>query len=145
VLATDFDPRFLLTIRLPNLEAQQHDIVRDGLPRSSFDLIHMRLLLAHVLQREFALDKMIAALKPGGWILAEEMDFTAMAAEPTVDAERGRLFDRLAEAHRRVTSARGFDQFFGRRLFSPTDGGCLGPPPARWLSKLPGQAAAERR
>jgi len=74
VLATDVDPRFLRTVRLPNLEVRRHDIAIDPLPRAAFDLIHTRLVLMHLPRREEALARMISALKPGGWLVVEELD-----------------------------------------------------------------------
>ena len=72
VLATDIDTRFLDGLRLPNLEVRRHDIGTEPLPVDTFDLVHCRLVLEHVPQREAALAWMAAALKPGGWLVAEE-------------------------------------------------------------------------
>jgi SAM-dependent methyltransferase len=48
--------------------------VADPLPARSFDLIHERLVLFHVPAREQALERMVSALKPGGWIVIEAFD-----------------------------------------------------------------------
>jgi hypothetical protein len=40
----------------------RHDIARDPLPNRAFDLIHARLVLIHVLERERALERMAEAL-----------------------------------------------------------------------------------
>ena len=45
----------------------------DALPETAFDLIHARAVLTFVPERGAALQRMIAALKPGGWLLIEEM------------------------------------------------------------------------
>jgi len=37
--------------------------------------IHLRLLLAWLSDPDAALRRLTAALKPGGWLVAEEMDF----------------------------------------------------------------------
>jgi len=42
----------------------------------------MRLLLAWLPHPALALRRLIAALKPGGWIVAEEMDFGSVAPDP---------------------------------------------------------------
>jgi SAM-dependent methyltransferase len=118
VVATDIDPRHLRPLESRGCDVLEHDIQRDKLPADSFDLIHMRLLLAHLHDHERALDHIIGALKPGGWLVAEEMDFSMLSAEPHVDVDRRRIFGRLVEAHHRITGARGFQPFFGRRLFS---------------------------
>jgi SAM-dependent methyltransferase len=74
VLATDIDPRFLERLELANIEVRCHNIATDPLPESTFDLVHSRLVLGHVPEREQAPVRMAAALKPGGWLLAEEFD-----------------------------------------------------------------------
>src|SRR5262249_38742099 len=76
VLATDIDPRFLESLQRANLEARRHNIAVDPLPEAAFDLIHARLVLMHLPERDIALARMIAALKPGGWLLEEEYDTT---------------------------------------------------------------------
>jgi len=73
VLVTDIDTRFLEQLRLPNLEVRQHNIVTDPLPERAFDLVHARLVLAHVPERNMALRKLISVLRPGGWVLLEEL------------------------------------------------------------------------
>src|SRR5215469_14703965 len=66
VLATDIDTRFLETPGSRNLEVRRHDIAVDPLPQGTFDLVHSRLVLLHVPQREQALASMISGLKTGG-------------------------------------------------------------------------------
>src|SRR5439155_10164577 len=73
VLVTDIDTRFLEQLRLPNLEVRQHNIVTDPLPERAFDLVRARLVLAHVPERNMALRKLISVLRPGGWVLLEEL------------------------------------------------------------------------
>jgi ubiquinone/menaquinone biosynthesis C-methylase UbiE len=75
VVGTDIDPRFLEEIREPNFEAWKHDITVDRLPTGEFDLVHTRWVLQHLADPEPAIDRMIAALRPGGWLLIEGMDF----------------------------------------------------------------------
>ena len=75
VVGTDIDPRFLEEIREPNFEAWKHDIAVDDLPTGEFDLVHTRWVLQHLEDPEAAIRRMIAALRPGGWLLVEEMDF----------------------------------------------------------------------
>jgi len=78
------DPRFLETLRHPNIEVLRHNIVADPLPEASFDLVHTRLVLLHIPQREQALERMIAALKPDGWLVVEEYDSASMPPDPAV-------------------------------------------------------------
>src|SRR4051794_21337233 len=72
VLATDIDTRFVGELTYPNLDVRRHDITTDDVPESEFDLVHARLLLEHLPAHALALSKLVAALKPGGWLLVED-------------------------------------------------------------------------
>jgi SAM-dependent methyltransferase len=116
VLVTDIDPRFLESLQIPNLEVRRHDIVVDPLPEGTFDLVHSRLVLLHLPEREKALARMIAALKPGGWLVDEEFDATSML--PNSDANPGEVLLKTHIAMRQVMKDRGVDDgYFARRLF----------------------------
>ena len=52
VLATDVDPRFLEPLSAPNVEVLKHNIVTDPLPHATFDLIHARLVLIRLPERQ---------------------------------------------------------------------------------------------
>ena len=52
VVATDIELRFLGRISAPNLEVRQHDILKDDLETSHYDLVHCRLLLMHLAEPE---------------------------------------------------------------------------------------------
>jgi ubiquinone/menaquinone biosynthesis C-methylase UbiE len=94
VLVTDIDPRHLDALAeagWPNVEVQRHDVGQDPLPAATFDLVHARLVLIHVPQREAALARLVAALKPGGWIVVEDFDpvsSTVVFRQPTWKATR---------------------------------------------------------
>jgi SAM-dependent methyltransferase len=75
VTATDIDIRFLQEIHEDNFEAISHDITTEDLPKGKFHLVHMRWLLHHLPQPERVIERMIAAIRPGGWLLLEEVDF----------------------------------------------------------------------
>src|SRR5689334_6589116 len=74
VLCTDLDPRHIAPSGLANLHVVRHDVVRDPLPEGKFDLAHARLVLLHIPERAAVLAKLIAALKPGGWLVIEDFD-----------------------------------------------------------------------
>jgi SAM-dependent methyltransferase len=83
VLAVDLDARFLLDAAGPTLEVRQQDIVAQPPPEKAFDFVHARLLLYHLQAREKVLEQFVASLKPGGWILLEEMEtFSALQNAP---------------------------------------------------------------
>jgi ubiquinone/menaquinone biosynthesis C-methylase UbiE len=118
VLATDLSTRFLETLDRPNLQALRHDIVRDPLPVADFDLAHTRLVLAHLSDRTAGLDRIVAALKPGGWLLVEEMDFVSVALDSSTDPATAALFEKALTAHHQVMRAHSMDPFYGRSAFS---------------------------
>jgi SAM-dependent methyltransferase len=115
VLATDIDPRFLHPPARPNLEVQRHDISVDSLPESAFDLVHSRLVLLHVPQRHEAMARMVRALKPGGWIVAEEFDSVSMAPPASLCPSEVQLQTQVALLQ--LLEDHGVDRLYGRRLF----------------------------
>jgi ubiquinone/menaquinone biosynthesis C-methylase UbiE len=102
VLVTDIDPRFLVesaSLDQPTIEIQRHDIVADPLPAQTFDLIHARLVLFHLPAREQALQRMMTALKPGGWLVLDEFDRTRIdLSYPTTDAAAAALYQKMFAA-----------------------------------------------
>jgi ubiquinone/menaquinone biosynthesis C-methylase UbiE len=120
VLATDIDPRFLDSTKLPNMEVGCHDIVADELPEAAFDLAHCRLVLLHLSERENALRRMISALKPGGWLLAEEFDSASLPADPGVNPAE--VLSGAQVAMTRLLDDRGADRRYGRLLLGQLQG-----------------------
>ena len=114
VLATDIEPCFLQSLAFNNLEIRRHDIRIDELPEFEFDLAHTRLLLHHLLGRERALQRIISAIKPGGWIVVEEFD--ALSTLPNPDAIAGEEDLPILRAGYQALAARGVDLHYGRRL-----------------------------
>ncbi|MFF9364806.1 methyltransferase domain-containing protein [Streptomyces griseoluteus] len=117
VLATDIDTSRLETVAGPPVEVRTHDVGAEEPPGRGFDLVHARLVLVHVPDRERALHSMIEALRPGGLLLIEDAD---PALQPlTCPDEHGpeeRLANRLRQGFRRLLAERGADLSYGRRL-----------------------------
>lgn len=122
VLVTDIDPRHLSAVAAlgyPQLTIQQHDIGADPLPEQAFDLAHARLVLMHVPTREQALRKLVAALKPGGWLVVEDFDPTFIdRAFPIQDAAAAAMYQKMFAALRRLMAARGEIAGWGRQLYA---------------------------
>src|SRR2546428_13184403 len=85
VLATDLETTFLEKLPYANIVVRRHDIVTDDFPEGQFDLVHARWVLHWLPARKQVLTRMIAALRPHGWLLVEEPDavtlFHACASE----------------------------------------------------------------
>jgi SAM-dependent methyltransferase len=112
VVALDIDTRFLAPLAAPQLETVALDVTEQPLPRGEFDLVHARLLLEHFPARGDVLSNMIAATKPGGWVLVEDLDWaTAMVLDPPSDVHR-----RVASAIRSLLCRHGYDPHYGRSL-----------------------------
>jgi 2-polyprenyl-3-methyl-5-hydroxy-6-metoxy-1,4-benzoquinol methylase len=114
VIATDIDTRFLQEEKAPNLEVWRHDITCDPLPKHAFDLIHTRMMLIHLPERDEVLRRLAAALKPGGWLLAEEFDGLSLLADPTISP--GEVVSKTHHAMQRLNKDRGVDGRYGRLL-----------------------------
>ncbi len=117
VVATDIDTSRLVQAARPPIEVRVHDVGRDEAPGEGFDLVHARLVLVHVPDRERALRSMIDALRPGGRLLVEDAD---PALQPLLcPDEHGpeqQLANRLRHGFRTLLAERGADLSYGRRL-----------------------------
>lgn len=116
VVVTDIDTRFLETLKLPNLEVRRHNVARDPLPEAAFDLVHARLVLVHLPDREKVLERLVAALKPGGWLVDEEFDSLSLPPDPA--ASPGEILLKTHVAMTRLMADRGFERRYGRLLFA---------------------------
>jgi SAM-dependent methyltransferase len=130
VVATDLDPRFLDGHGRANLDVRKHDIVTDPLEEAAFDLAHARAVLEHIPDRQRALERMISAVRPGGWLVLEAIDFggvmAAAMAHYTDPPERAPLYERTVRAIEAVFAAAGGDANFGARLVRTlTDAGLV--------------------
>lgn len=79
VLATDIDVSSLPDTAdspVPErpYEVRRHDVAAEPPPPEGFDLVHARLVLVHVPDRDAALAAMARAVRPGGWLFVEDAD-----------------------------------------------------------------------
>lgn len=116
VVATDIDTHFLQGSRSANLEVWHHDITRDPLPEGAFDLVHTRMMLIHIPERDRVLERLTRALKPGGWLVAEEFDALSLCADPAVSP--GEVPLNTHAAMQRLNKDRGVDGRYGRLLMA---------------------------
>jgi SAM-dependent methyltransferase len=116
VLATDIDTSWLGGGDT-GYAVRRHDVGSEQPPAGCFDLVHARLVLVHVPQRDRALVAMVGALKPGGWLLLEEAD---PALQPLVCPDESgpeqALANKLKRGFRTLLAERGVDLAYGRTL-----------------------------
>jgi SAM-dependent methyltransferase len=115
VVAVDVDTRFLENIQLPNVEVLEADIRSLPLENHSFDLVHARYVLIHISDFQVALSKMLDLLKPGGWIVIEEPDFSAARAI-VGEEEASQSMNRVNRAILQMFSDRNMDFALGAKL-----------------------------
>ncbi|MFI8945903.1 methyltransferase domain-containing protein [Streptomyces sp. NPDC053750] len=117
VVATDIDTTRVAPVARPPLEVRVHDVGAEEPPGEGFDLVHARLVLVHVPERDRALRSMAKALRPGGRLLVEDAD---PALQPLLcPDEHGpdqQLANRLRHGFRQLLAGRGADLSYGRRL-----------------------------
>jgi SAM-dependent methyltransferase len=133
VVATDRDTTVLDGVSHLNLEVRVHDVLEDDLPEREFDVVHVRMVLAWLTDRRTALRRLVGTLKPGGWLVAEELDFASAVPDPRMGADLCARFARIVAAHHAVIADRhGFEPVYGRRVAGElaaaglTEVGCLG-------------------
>jgi SAM-dependent methyltransferase len=113
VVATDLDPSRIPAH--PRITALAHDIVTDPVP-GRFDVIHARLVLAHLPERRQVLENLVAALHPGGTLVIEEFDASwDRCILHTPDPDAYRLFAAYHQALLAVLRSAGADPGWGRQ------------------------------
>ncbi|MFI0737302.1 class I SAM-dependent methyltransferase [Streptomyces sp. NPDC021100] len=116
VLATDVKPQH--SPAAPGLRVLVHDARCDPLPEGAFDVVHARLVLMHLPERDEVLRRLVGALRPGGWLQLDEFDETTYGPLVPVggcdDAAAAAYRDYL-DAKLRLLRAAGVDLAWGRR------------------------------
>lgn len=113
VVATDVDTRALEGLDGPHLEVRQHDVVREPLEAEAYDLVHARLVLEHLPEREMVLGKLVGALRPGGWLVVEDVDYVSAIPVSELGA---REHAHTQQVRLDAFAGTGIDPYYGRRL-----------------------------
>ena len=100
----------------PGLQARQHDITREEAPGDGFDLVHARLVLQHLPERQKLVPRLAAALRPGGWLVLEDFD-CAYLPTLTGEPEHARLHEKVTSAMLAALTDAGVDVCWGARTF----------------------------
>jgi len=125
VLATDLNPRHLPAGA--GYRVLRHDLVTEPLPAGPWDVIHARLVLLHLPEREEVLGRLAAAVAPGGALVVEEwateFGSLVLAAPSPADAD---LIDAYQETLvRKILRARGNDPMWAVRVHAAMIGAGL--------------------
>ena len=111
VVSLDLDVRLLEPLASERVEVGRHDLLNDPLPEAAFDLVHARNLLIHLPARLDALRRLLAAVRPGGWLAVFEPDLCGMEVEPSSPAWR-----RAVTVFHDAGVAGGWDPGYGTRM-----------------------------
>jgi SAM-dependent methyltransferase len=111
VLSVDVDTRFQEPSR-DNVEVRALDVTTEPIGAGEFDVVHARGVLQHIAPREQVLDAMVAAAKPGGWVVVTDVDWIQFDEQDVPEP-----FATLSSTLRSLSTSRhGYDGAWGRRL-----------------------------
>jgi SAM-dependent methyltransferase len=114
ITALDLDPRHVPIA--DNISVRQGDVRTIELPDGCYDLIHTRLVLLHLAEREMVLQRLVTALKPGGLLVVSDWDSTRrdwLLHAPTEAAAAA--FDAFQNGLLSILVANGADLGWARR------------------------------
>jgi SAM-dependent methyltransferase len=118
VVGIDFDPVKLAAataetegVGFRNIEFRPADVLQWREP-STYDLVYGRFILSHLPDSARVLANMRDALRPGGVVILEDIDFSGGFCHPENDGYR-----RYSALYRAVVERRGGDANLGKRLF----------------------------
>jgi SAM-dependent methyltransferase len=116
VVATDTDVSWASS-SARQVEVRRHEVGTQPPPGDGFDLVHARLVLGGLTDRDLALRSMVASLRPGGRLLVEDAD---PALQPLVSPDESGpdqlLANRIRHGCRAVLAEIGVDLTYGRTL-----------------------------
>jgi SAM-dependent methyltransferase len=115
VLATDLDLTRVPKGGLSNLTYVRHDVVHDPVPTAEYDLVHARLVLVHLPQREEVLRALVGSLRPGGTVLIEDFDYVVQDGWVPATPD-DQLYRRVHRGLQDLLHRRGADTRYARRL-----------------------------
>jgi len=129
VVATDLDPRFLDGHGQANLEVRKHDLVADPLEEGAFDLAHARTVLEWIPDWQAALERMVSAVRPGGWLVLEDSDSVGVMTQALAHyidrPEWAALYERIVHAIEAATPGIWNGKFGGQLVRVLTDAGLV--------------------
>ena len=109
-MAVDIDTELLHTVPEVSFERVCHDLSTDGPVGRDFHLVHCRFVLEHLPDRERVLDELVDQLRPGGWIVVQDADFSPTALAHSAP------YARAMAAFDAVMALQGTDYAWTRQL-----------------------------
>jgi ubiquinone/menaquinone biosynthesis C-methylase UbiE len=92
-----------------NIRLVEANVYETGLPRDAFDVVHCRFLLCHLVRSLDGLREMAAIAKPGGLVIAFDVDLNGLFSVPPTPAyERMRALFQARRKFRGTDSELGF-------------------------------------
>ncbi|MDQ3405702.1 MAG: methyltransferase domain-containing protein [Actinomycetota bacterium] len=82
VTAVDLDTSRLKWLRAQGVAVHTLDVTVDELPVSTYDLVHARLVVQHIGDRADTVRRLCRSLRPGGHLVVEDTDTTALFSHP---------------------------------------------------------------
>ncbi|MEK6246503.1 MAG: class I SAM-dependent methyltransferase, partial [Pseudomonadota bacterium] len=127
VIALDADPVFLEHARVlardrgrGNIEFVQGDAYNTGLPRGSFDFVHVRFVASTVGRHQDLIGEAVALACPGGIVALQEPDISTLKCYP-----RHAAWDRLTQVLDQVFVSVGNDVRLAQHLYQLVRGAGL--------------------
>jgi SAM-dependent methyltransferase len=111
VVAVDLDTSLLDGLASDRVEVRRQDVMSDPLPNRDFDLVHARLLLMFLSPRLAALQRLVSAARPGGWVATIAPDFASVTVSPGAV-----VWERVWSRFHDAAIGGGFDPSYGARL-----------------------------
>jgi SAM-dependent methyltransferase len=96
--------------QLENIEFRYSDVMKDAIGRE-FDLVHCRFVLTHLPDPVSAMANMYGALRSGGIVVVEDIDFRGYFCYPDFEEHR-----QYVDLYIRTVERRGGDACIGPRL-----------------------------
>jgi SAM-dependent methyltransferase len=110
VVASDIDLAYIKSLQAPCLEVRRIDVLHDAIGEQAYDFVVARALLHHLNPAKSVLERMVAALKPGGVLLSIEPDMLpATVTEP-------QSIHSFWQGWLKWSVNNGIDYFIGRRI-----------------------------
>lgn len=112
VLATDLDDRWFDPAGTA-VEFRRHDVVGESVPEDTFDLVHARFVLEHLLDPRAVIARLAETLRPGGVLVLEDSAGLGIQVTPSEP-----LFDDFAKPWERASAAVGWNADYGNQLLA---------------------------